>query len=68
MWKCRICWGYPAKDIIRYVSERGYCWFPLREGGVTEELGTGLTEYDGNFVAAHKESVGVILSHGFGPS
>ncbi|MGA8365704.1 MAG: FkbM family methyltransferase [Candidatus Acidiferrales bacterium] len=48
-------WGYPAREIIRFLSGVGYIWFrPLPDGGV-EEINAALEEYDGNFVAIPAE-------------
>jgi FkbM family methyltransferase len=44
-------WGYPAREIIRFLSGAGYTWFrPLPDGRI-EEIDATLEEYDGNFVA-----------------
>jgi FkbM family methyltransferase len=48
-------WGYPAREIIRYLAAADYRWFrPLPDGGL-ERIDTELEEYDGNFVAVPEE-------------
>jgi FkbM family methyltransferase len=48
-------WGYPAREIIRFLSDIDYVWFrPLPDGWI-EELDTAPTEFDGNFVAIPAE-------------
>jgi len=50
-------WGYPAREIIRFLSAAGYVWFrPLPDGGI-EEMDAAREEYDGNFVAIPDEQV-----------
>jgi FkbM family methyltransferase len=50
-------WGYPAREIIQYLSDAEFRWFrPLPNGGV-EELDTGQREYEGNFVAIPAEQI-----------
>ncbi|MGA2430340.1 MAG: FkbM family methyltransferase, partial [Candidatus Acidiferrum sp.] len=48
-------WGYRAKEIIDYLTLRGYKWFtPLPDGSI-EELDVTATEFEGNFVAFPEE-------------
>jgi FkbM family methyltransferase len=48
-------WGYPARDIIRYLAAAEYRWFrPLSDGGL-ERIDAEREKYDGNFVAVPEE-------------
>jgi FkbM family methyltransferase len=50
-------WGYPARDIIRYLANAHYHWFrPLSDGGL-EALDVQQNEYDGNFIAIPEEQL-----------
>jgi FkbM family methyltransferase len=44
-------WGYPAREIILFLSGAGYTWFRPLPDGRLEEIDATLEEYDGNFVA-----------------
>src|SRR5205807_4627105 len=44
-------WGYPAREIIRYLSGKGYKWFSLSLDGGLALLDTRAGTFDGNFVA-----------------
>jgi FkbM family methyltransferase len=48
-------WGYPARDIIRHLSDKGFRWFRLSGDGSLEELDVTLDAFDGNFVAWPEE-------------
>jgi FkbM family methyltransferase len=49
-------WGYPGMEIIKFLAERGYGWFMLREDGCLCMVDTnGRTKWDGNFVAVPLE-------------
>jgi hypothetical protein len=50
-------WGYPAKDILWYLTERGFKWFSLSEAGSVQEMDLTADEFEGNFVACPEESV-----------
>jgi FkbM family methyltransferase len=50
-------WGYPAKDILRYLCERRYRWFDLSEDGSLQEMDLSPNEFEGNFLACPDESV-----------
>jgi FkbM family methyltransferase len=56
-------WGYPAREIIKYLAAADYRWFrPLSDGGL-EPIDTEREKYDGNFVAVPEEllaSLGVL--------
>ncbi len=53
-------WGYPAKDIIGHLRERNFVWFRIIANGRLQHLDAYAEEYDGNFVAVPKESIGAI--------
>jgi FkbM family methyltransferase len=49
-------WGYPAVEIIKFLAERGYGWFMLREDGSLRVVDTNARkEWDGNFAAVPPE-------------
>jgi FkbM family methyltransferase len=48
-------WGYRAKDIICYLSARGFKWFRLSAGGCLQYLDLAPEVFDGNFVAWPEE-------------
>jgi FkbM family methyltransferase len=50
-------WGYPAREIVKFLSSLGYRWFRLLRDGNLEEIEADQTEYDGNFVAIPNEEV-----------
>ncbi len=50
-------WGYPARDLIRYLAALDYHWFRPVSGGRIEKLDCGQLEYDGNFVAVPNEAL-----------
>ncbi|HYL84934.1 MAG TPA: FkbM family methyltransferase [Candidatus Angelobacter sp.] len=49
-------WGYPAKEIIDFLRDRGYQWFSLSPEGLLEPLDVSRKTFDGNFVACPEES------------
>jgi hypothetical protein len=49
-------WGYPAKDILWYLTERGFEWLSLSEAGSVQEMDLTADEFEGNFVACPEES------------
>jgi FkbM family methyltransferase len=53
-------WGYRAKEILEHLSEKGYKWFGLLEDGTPEELDLDGDDFEGNFVACPKESLGAL--------
>lgn len=48
-------WGYPAKDIIRHLSDKGFRWLRLHEDGSVGDLDLTSEVFDGNFVAWPEE-------------
>ena len=50
-------WGYAAREIIKYLSDRGYRWFAISEDGSLESLDVRADAFDGNFVACPEEAV-----------
>jgi FkbM family methyltransferase len=50
-------WGYPAKEIIAYLSANDFRWFTPLEDGSLESLNTNQESYDGNFVAVPGEGI-----------
>ena len=48
-------WGYPAREIIEHLKDKGYKWFRLAENGVPEDLDVSGKDFDGNFVACPEE-------------
>jgi hypothetical protein len=49
-------WGYPAREIIRYLSSKSYKWFSLTTEGTVVPLDIQAETFDGNFVACPDES------------
>jgi FkbM family methyltransferase len=50
-------WGYPAREVVRYLSSFNYRWFlPLADGRL-ERIDAEQKEYDGNFVAIPEEQI-----------
>ena len=48
-------WGYPAREIVEFLRQRGFRWFvPSADGGL-RPLPLDQTEFDGNFVAIPEE-------------
>ena len=48
-------WGYPAREIIDHLRNKGYNWFRLARNGVAEELDLRTNNFEGNFVACPEE-------------
>lgn len=48
-------WGYPAKEILTFLQDKGFTWLRLCGGGTVEELDLGQLTFDGNFIAWPKE-------------
>ncbi|MGH9758605.1 MAG: hypothetical protein ACRD4M_12775, partial [Candidatus Acidiferrales bacterium] len=48
-------WGYPAREIIHFLSDIAYFWFhPLPDGRI-EKMDATQERYDGNFLAIPAE-------------
>lgn len=60
-------WGYPAKEIIHYLTQRSYRWFRILGGGSVEPLDLGCGGFDGNFIACPEESLGTLNERGLNP-
>jgi FkbM family methyltransferase len=50
-------WGYPAREIIRFLASAGYRWFALAEDGDLQPVSSDLPSYDANLVAFPRERV-----------
>jgi FkbM family methyltransferase len=50
-------WGYRARDILAYLSDRGYRWFGLQKNGDLERLDLSPSYFEGNFVAWPEEAL-----------
>jgi FkbM family methyltransferase len=50
-------WGYPAKEIVRYLCNFDYRWLRAFSGGRLEEIDMEQEKSDGNFVAIPEERV-----------
>lgn len=48
-------WGYPAGEILEWLSQKGYEWFQLTERGRLTRARTKLAFYDHNLVAVPVE-------------
>jgi FkbM family methyltransferase len=44
-------WGYPARDIVQYLSSLGYRWYGLAPDSSLQAISTQLDSYDANLVA-----------------
>jgi len=53
-------WGYRGREIIDFLSAKGYKWFSLSAEGPLAPLDVRAETYDGNFVACPKESMPVL--------
>jgi FkbM family methyltransferase len=49
-------WGYPAKEIIEHLVQRGYTWFAIEAEGL-RDLDVSANTFDGNFVACPEERI-----------
>jgi FkbM family methyltransferase len=58
-------WGYRGRDIIDFLSGRGYKWFRVSAQGSLEELQANCQDFDENFVAWPGELVGELLKMNF---
>jgi len=48
-------WGYEAREVIRFLVEKGFKWFAVAQDGSLIGMDTGLMRFDGNFVACPEE-------------
>jgi len=48
-------WGYAAKEIVNFLSQRGFRWYIPSKDGAMMPLALDQDEYDGNFVAVPEE-------------
>jgi len=46
-----VPWGYPAREIVRFLADVGYGWFALADDGSLESISSDSLYYDGNLVA-----------------
>lgn len=53
-------WGYRAREIITYLSAKGYKWFSLSAEGALTPLDVRAETFDGNFVACPEESTSLL--------
>jgi FkbM family methyltransferase len=60
-------WGYPAKEIIEHMSQKGFKWFEIEKDGNVIVFEAGASRLDGNFVACPEEREQELL-HLAGPS
>lgn len=49
-------WGYRAREIISFLSDKGYRWFSISAVGSLAPLEAFAETFDGNFVACPEES------------
>jgi FkbM family methyltransferase len=48
-------WGYRAKEIIEFLSQRRFRWFSITTAGPLQKLDITQENFDGNFVAIPEE-------------
>lgn len=48
-------WGYRARQIVEFLTDRGYCWFAVRSDGSLRVADVDLEWYDANLVALPAE-------------
>ena len=48
-------WGYPAREIVRFLVSAEYQWFALGVGGKLQPVSSDLPSYDANLVALPRE-------------
>jgi len=48
-------WGYPAREIVDFLRQRGFRWYFPSAGGDLRPLPTDQIEFDGNFAAVPEE-------------
>ena len=48
-------WGYRARQIVEFLTDRGYCWFAVRSDGSLRGADVDLEWYDANLVALPAE-------------
>jgi FkbM family methyltransferase len=48
-------WGYRARQIVDFLTDRGYCWFAVRGDGSLRVADVDLEWYDANLVALPEE-------------
>jgi hypothetical protein len=48
-------WGYAARDIVRFLAERGFEWFSLEESGKPGPVDSASPSFDANLVAVPAE-------------
>jgi FkbM family methyltransferase len=51
-------WGYAAREIVNFLSQRGFRWYIPSTDGAMLPLPLDQKEYDGNFVAVPEEKDG----------
>jgi len=57
-------WGYRAKAIIDFLSQRGFQWFLLSDVQGLTPIASDQTEFDGNYIAIPEERIADVLGHG----
>jgi len=50
-------WGYPARAIVDFVSQRGFRWFSLTDDHKLRLVASESTEFAGNYVAVPEERI-----------
>jgi hypothetical protein len=54
-------WGYAAREIVRFLAEKGYRWFALDGAGSLVPVSTQQETYNANLVALPTERVREII-------
>jgi len=50
-------WGYPARAIVDFLSQRGFRWFSLTDDHKLRLVASESTEFAGNYVAVPEERI-----------
>lgn len=53
-------WGYPAREIVQFLTGLGFAWFRLLPDGALARIGADRDVYDANLVAVPEERIGQI--------
>jgi FkbM family methyltransferase len=58
-------WGYPAREIIRFLERYSYRWFSLKEDGSVRPLEAHRITFEDNLIACPEERLEALRGNGF---